>query len=109
MPVSRSKAPSSLVWGSTQTLLQTAISGRGHCKFWLLHHFHASSLTLRHQKTVAYLHTFILAMLLHPAVLKKAQAEMDQVVGNRRLPTLEDRDSLPYFDCVLKEVLRCVF
>ncbi|KAJ2912765.1 hypothetical protein MD484_g7648, partial [Candolleomyces efflorescens] len=56
--------------------------------------------------TVAYLHTFILAMLLHPAVLKKAQAEMDQVVGNRRLPTLEDRDSLPYFDCVLKEVLR---
>ncbi|KAJ2934553.1 hypothetical protein H1R20_g2525, partial [Candolleomyces eurysporus] len=56
--------------------------------------------------TVAFLHTFVLAMVLHPAVLKKAQAEMDQVVGNRRLPTLEDRDSLPYFDCVLKEVLR---
>ncbi|TFK29092.1 cytochrome P450 [Coprinopsis marcescibilis] len=54
----------------------------------------------------ALLHTFILAMVLHPHVLKKVQAELDQVVGNHRLPTPEDRPSLPYFECVLKEVLR---
>ncbi|EAU87749.2 cytochrome P450 [Coprinopsis cinerea okayama7 len=56
--------------------------------------------------TSALLHTFVLAMVLHPDVLKKVQTELDQVVGNHRLPTLEDRPSLPYFECVLKEVLR---
>ena len=45
-------------------------------------------------------------MVLYPDVLKKAQEEMDRVVGKHRLPTMEDRESLPYFDCVLKEVLR---
>ncbi|KAF5325955.1 hypothetical protein D9611_000766 [Ephemerocybe angulata] len=58
------------------------------------------------ETTLAYLHTFVLAMVLHPEVLKKAQAEMDRVVGNHRLPTMEDQESLPYFECVLKEVLR---
>ncbi|KAL0952779.1 hypothetical protein HGRIS_007003 [Hohenbuehelia grisea] len=56
--------------------------------------------------TVSVMHTFILAMLLHPAVFQKAQAEMDQVVGQERLPTFEDLDSLPYLSCVLKEVYR---
>ncbi|TEB33718.1 cytochrome P450 [Coprinellus micaceus] len=54
----------------------------------------------------AFLHTFVLAMVLNPDVLKKAQEEMDRVIGTHRLPTMEDRESLPYFDCVLKEVLR---
>ena len=47
-------------------------------------------------------------MVLHPRVLRKIQNEMDTVLGNKRLPTVEDREALPYFDCVLKEVLRCV-
>jgi cytochrome P450 len=45
-------------------------------------------------------------MVLHPEVLEKAQKEIDQVVGNDRLVEFDDRDSLPYFDYVLKEVLR---
>lgn len=45
-------------------------------------------------------------MVLHPEVFKKAQAEMDDVVGMDRLPTFEDRSSLPYLECVLKEVCR---
>ncbi|PPQ69577.1 hypothetical protein CVT24_001377 [Panaeolus cyanescens] len=56
--------------------------------------------------TVASLQTFILAMLLHPAELKKVQEELDQVVGTNRLPNIDDRPSLPYLECVLKEVLR---
>ncbi|KAH6912002.1 cytochrome P450 [Coprinopsis sp. MPI-PUGE-AT-0042] len=40
------------------------------------------------------------------AVLRKVHAELDQVVGNHRLPTSDDRSSLPYFECVLKEVFR---
>ncbi|QRW00927.1 cytochrome P450 family protein [Ceratobasidium sp. AG-Ba] len=49
---------------------------------------------------------FILAMTLYPEIQAKAQAEIDQVVGGNRLPEMEDRASLPYLECVLKEVLR---
>jgi hypothetical protein len=45
-------------------------------------------------------------MLLHPHVMKKAQEEMDLVVGSDRLLTVDDRLSLPYFECVMKEALR---
>lgn len=48
-------------------------------------------------------------MVLHPEVYRKAQAEIDRVVGSERLPELEDRPSLPYLECVLKEVYRSVF
>lgn len=58
-------------------------------------------------KTAAVLTSFVLAMTLHPDVQRKAQDEIDRVVGPDRLPTFEDRDSLPYLDCVLKETLRC--
>lgn len=50
--------------------------------------------------------TFILAMVRNPEVFKKAQDEIDQVIGSDRLPTFHDRASLPYLDCVLKEVFR---
>ncbi|PCH34387.1 cytochrome P450 [Wolfiporia cocos MD-104 SS10] len=49
---------------------------------------------------------FIIAMLFYPEVLKKAQAEMDLVVGAGRLPNFEDRNSLPFLECVLQEVYR---
>jgi len=50
--------------------------------------------------------TFVLAMVLHPEVYKKAQAEIDRVIVDSRLPDFEDRHSLPYLECVLKEVYR---
>ncbi len=45
-------------------------------------------------------------MALFPDVAKKAQAEIDAVVGNDRLPTFADREHLPYVDALAKEVLR---
>lgn len=39
-------------------------------------------------------------------VQKKAQAEIDAVVGNDRLPTFADRPNLPYIDAVVSEVFR---
>lgn len=45
-------------------------------------------------------------MVLYPHVAKKAQEEIDSVVGNERLPTLEDRNALPFIDCIIKEVFR---
>jgi len=52
------------------------------------------------------LQAFFLAMVLNPEVLKKAQGELDRVVGKGRLPEFSDRDNLPYTDAVVKEVLR---
>jgi cytochrome P450 len=45
-------------------------------------------------------------MTLYPEVQRKAQAEIDSVVGNSRLPDFSDQDALPYVQAVLKEVLR---
>ncbi|KAF4613090.1 hypothetical protein D9613_011043 [Agrocybe pediades] len=50
--------------------------------------------------------TFILAMLHYPEVLKKAQAEIDAVVGQDRMPEFEDRDNMPYLKAVINETLR---
>ena len=50
--------------------------------------------------------TFILAMLLHPHVYRKAQEEIDRVIGPSRLPDYEDSPSLPYLNAVIKETYR---
>ncbi|KIL71215.1 hypothetical protein M378DRAFT_154710 [Amanita muscaria Koide BX008] len=47
-----------------------------------------------------------MAMTLHPDTQKKAQEEIDCVIGKDRLPTLDDRPSLPYVEAVYREVLR---
>ncbi|KAL7284541.1 hypothetical protein ACG7TL_001833 [Trametes sanguinea] len=56
--------------------------------------------------TAAALRNFTLAMMVYPGVQKRAQAELDQVVGRDRLPTFEDRAQLPYVSRVVKESLR---
>ncbi|KAF8703005.1 hypothetical protein AX14_014287 [Amanita brunnescens Koide BX004] len=43
---------------------------------------------------------------LHPEAQKRAQEEIDRVVGTDRLPTFEDRASLPYVEAVWRETLR---
>jgi hypothetical protein len=48
-------------------------------------------------------------MALYPHVVAEAQKEIDESVGNDRLPTLDDRARLPYIDCILKEVFRYAF
>ena len=52
------------------------------------------------------IHSFFLEMTLHPEVQRKAQAEIDRVIGNDRFPTLDDQPSLPYLDALVKEVFR---
>lgn len=52
--------------------------------------------------------TFILAMVLHPDVQRKAQAELDSVIGRARLPEYNDSQSLPYLSALVKEVFRYV-
>ncbi|KAJ3560613.1 hypothetical protein NP233_g10721 [Leucocoprinus birnbaumii] len=56
--------------------------------------------------TTASVMTFILTMLKYPEVQRKAQREVDSVVGFERLPDYSDRENLPYLTAVLKEVIR---
>ncbi|KAJ6502263.1 cytochrome P450 [Mycena sanguinolenta] len=56
--------------------------------------------------TACAMYTFFLQMALHPEVQAKAQAELDAVVGNHRLPSYDDRESLPYINAIAKEVFR---
>ena len=45
-------------------------------------------------------------MTLHPAIQTKGQQEIDNVIGNDRLPKLANRDALPYVEAIVKEVFR---
>ncbi|PSR93708.1 hypothetical protein PHLCEN_2v4603 [Hermanssonia centrifuga] len=49
---------------------------------------------------------FFVAMTMYPDVQKKAQGELDRVLGSGRLPTFEDRDSLPYIEAIILESIR---
>ncbi|KAF7375517.1 putative monooxygenase [Mycena sanguinolenta] len=50
--------------------------------------------------------TFFLAMILNPSVQRKAQEEIDRVIGPDRLPVIQDRASLPYVRALMAEVFR---
>jgi cytochrome P450 len=50
--------------------------------------------------------SFFVAMIIWPDIQKKAQDELDSVIGRDRLPTFEDRPRLPFVDAVYKETMR---
>lgn len=56
--------------------------------------------------TSTELYAFVQALLLYPEAQQKGQAEVDAVVGNDRLPTLEDIPNLPYTRASVKETFR---
>lgn len=45
-------------------------------------------------------------MVLYPDAQAKGQEEIDRVLGRDRLPTFEDRLSLPYVEAIYREVMR---
>jgi cytochrome P450 len=45
-------------------------------------------------------------MMMFPEVQKKAQEDLDRVVGANRLPNLDDIDDLPYIRAIVKETIR---
>ncbi|KAF8667835.1 cytochrome p450 [Rhizoctonia solani] len=49
---------------------------------------------------------FVAAMVLNPDVQAKAQKELDSVLGPTSLPTMSDRERLPYMRKLIQEVLR---
>ncbi|CCO36612.1 O-methylsterigmatocystin oxidoreductase Short=OMST oxidoreductase [Rhizoctonia solani AG-1 IB] len=55
------------------------------------------------ETTTATILIFILAMVHYPDIQAKIQQEVDTVVGDQRLPEIEDQDNLPYIGRVIKE------
>ena len=49
---------------------------------------------------------WMLAMVTYPEVQRRAQAELDAVVGRARTPTFADLQYLPYIRAMVKEALR---
>ena len=45
-------------------------------------------------------------MTVWPSAQRKAQQELDRVVGSDRLPNYDDWESMPYIEALLREVLR---
>ncbi|KAI0693292.1 cytochrome P450 [Cerioporus squamosus] len=56
--------------------------------------------------TYSTIQTLFVAMALYPEVQKRAQAELDAIVGPDRLPDHSDRLDLPYINAIVKEALR---
>ncbi len=52
------------------------------------------------------LQAVFVAMALYPNVQRKAQAEIDAVIGPTRLPDYGDSESLTYVHAIIKEALR---
>jgi len=57
-------------------------------------------------QTTAAIAIAILALVLYPDAQKKAQEEIDKVIGPHRLPNFEDRHSLAFVEALYREVLR---
>ncbi|CAE6457244.1 unnamed protein product [Rhizoctonia solani] len=49
---------------------------------------------------------FVAAMVLYPDVQEKAQLELDTVLGSGTMPTISDRDRLPYINNIILELYR---
>ncbi|XP_041508691.1 cytochrome P450 2J3-like isoform X1 [Microtus oregoni] len=48
----------------------------------------------------------LLYMAVYPEIQEKVQAEIDKVIGPKKQPSLNDRDSMPYTNAVVHEVQR---
>ncbi|KAL1702026.1 cytochrome P450 [Schizophyllum commune] len=56
--------------------------------------------------TVCTILNFVLAMLDHPEIMKRAQEELDSVLKPGQWPDFDDEERLPYVTAVVKETMR---
>ncbi|KIJ08455.1 hypothetical protein PAXINDRAFT_18410 [Paxillus involutus ATCC 200175] len=71
-----------------------------------LKHTSATAVLAARETTSSTIRVFTLAMVQNPHVWKRAQAEIDAVLGMDRLPEFEHRAFLPYVEAILRETLR---
>ncbi|KAF9644779.1 cytochrome P450 [Thelephora ganbajun] len=56
--------------------------------------------------TSAFLQTFVFALMNWPEAQKRAQEEVEMVIGPDRIPAVQDIDDLPYVQALIKETHR---
>ncbi|XP_056137317.1 cytochrome P450 2J2-like [Lampris incognitus] len=58
------------------------------------------------ETTSTSLHWGLLYMIIHTDIQEKVQAEIDDVIGHGRQPSMADRPNMPYTDAVIHEIQR---
>ena len=58
------------------------------------------------ETSALFLQAFVILLATHPEMQKKAQIELDSVVGQGRLPIYEDGEKLPYVRAIVQETHR---
>lgn len=58
------------------------------------------------ETTASFLQSFVIALINHPHVQEKGQAEIDRVVGPDRWPELDDYEDVPYIRAIADEIHR---
>jgi cytochrome P450 len=66
----------------------------------------ASMMNAGTDTTGATLLSFFAAMVIYPDVQKRAQEEIDRIIGGSRLPSFSDKANLPYINAIAQETLR---
>ena len=56
------------------------------------------------ETSASYLQNFVISLLQSPESQRKAQNEIDSVVGGDRFPVLADFERLPYIKALVREV-----
>jgi hypothetical protein len=56
------------------------------------------------ETSASYLQNFVVSLLQSPESQRKAQKEIDSIVGGDRLPVLADFERLPYIKALVREV-----
>ncbi|KAF7346403.1 Cytochrome p450 [Mycena sanguinolenta] len=90
----------------SKSIVARLIEANGHSDRAAIQEVAATAYGAGADTTVSALASFFLAMAIHPDVQKKAQIEIDTVIGTHRLPGFEDRPSLPYIEALYREVMR---
>ena len=57
-------------------------------------------------QTRSTIQTLFLALMLHPDIQRKAQEQLDEVIGHDRLPDFDDLDHCPLIRAIVMETMR---
>ncbi|KIY65192.1 cytochrome P450 [Cylindrobasidium torrendii FP15055 ss-10] len=91
---------------TTQLLEENEAAGHEKYPEELIKDVTATAFAAAVDTSAATLDSLILALVKNPEVQRKAQAEIDTVVGDARLPNFEDRKSMPYVEAIYRELIR---
>ena len=87
-------------------VLNSFCSWRRHCIMIFFPCYHLPHVVSCLFQTTSAAESFLLAMAMFPEVQRRAQAELDKVVGPHRLPRSSDVENLVYIRAVVMETLR---